>query len=163
MRRTDFRSSWLTDDEHNMNAPKPSHLAYVPFVSVENMMKLVHHLGIEPMLRGIAGYVEEDFRRWELFDKTPRVASHSRDGVIELMPTSDGEVYGDGIRPAGDCRYRLSGPLVRNDGSDGAAHGRDLGHGRAAPRPEESKNHGHDRQRRAVRVSGACDARALRR
>jgi ornithine cyclodeaminase len=29
-----------------------------------------------------------------LFDKTPRIASHSSEGVIELMPTSDGEVYG---------------------------------------------------------------------
>ncbi|RUU53545.1 ornithine cyclodeaminase, partial [Mesorhizobium sp. M7A.T.Ca.TU.009.01.1.1] len=42
----------------------------------------------------LAGYIEDDFRRWELFDKTPRVASHSAEGVIELMPTSDGEVYG---------------------------------------------------------------------
>ncbi len=77
-----------------MAAPAPSHLAYVPFVSVENMMRLVHHVGIEPMLRGLAAYIEEDFRRWELFDKTPRIASHSSEGVIELMPTSDGEVYG---------------------------------------------------------------------
>jgi ornithine cyclodeaminase len=46
------------------------------------------------MLRDLAAYVEEDFRRWELFDKTPRVASHSDVGVIELMPTSDGEAYG---------------------------------------------------------------------
>ncbi|MCB2114821.1 MAG: ornithine cyclodeaminase, partial [Rhodobacteraceae bacterium] len=37
---------------------------------------------------------EADFRRWESFDKTPRVASHSAVGVIELMPTSDGEMYG---------------------------------------------------------------------
>jgi ornithine cyclodeaminase len=58
------------------------------------MMKLVHHIGIEPMLRGLADYIEADFRRWELFDKTPRIASHSAEGVIELMPTSDGEVYG---------------------------------------------------------------------
>lgn len=29
-----------------------------------------------------------------MFDKTPRVASHSDVGVIELMPTSDGEAYG---------------------------------------------------------------------
>jgi ornithine cyclodeaminase len=57
-------------------------------------MKLVHHIGIEPMLQGIADYIEADFRRWELFDKTPRIASHSQEGVIELMPTSDGEVYG---------------------------------------------------------------------
>ena len=72
----------------------PSDKALVPFVSVDHMMKLVHRIGLEPMLRGLADYIEEDFRRWELFDKTPRVASHSEEGVIELMPTSDGEVYG---------------------------------------------------------------------
>ncbi|WP_428925448.1 ornithine cyclodeaminase [Marinibacterium sp. SX1] len=72
----------------------PSDKALVPFVSVDDMMRLIHHVGLEPMLRGLADYIEEDFRRWELFDKTPRVASHSREGVIELMPTSDGEVYG---------------------------------------------------------------------
>ncbi|MBE1296817.1 MAG: ornithine cyclodeaminase [Rhodobacteraceae bacterium] len=73
---------------------QPSDKALVPFVSVDNMMRLVHHVGIEEMLRDLASYVEEDFRRWELFDKTPRVASHSDVGVIELMPTSDGEAYG---------------------------------------------------------------------
>ena len=73
---------------------QPSEKALVPFVSVDNMMRLVHHVGIEAMLRDLATYVEEDFRRWELFDKTPRVASHSDVGVIELMPTSDGEAYG---------------------------------------------------------------------
>ena len=72
----------------------PSDKALVPFVSVENMMKLTHHIGIETMLRGLAEYIEADFKRWELFDKTPRIASHSAEGVIELMPTSDGEVYG---------------------------------------------------------------------
>ena len=74
--------------------PLPSELAYVPFVSVEHMMGLVHHLGIENMLRALADEIESDFKRWELFDKTPRVASHSDVGVIELMPTSDGEMYG---------------------------------------------------------------------
>lgn len=73
---------------------QPSARAFVPFVSVENMMRLVHQIGVETVLEELADYIEEDFRRWELFDKTPRVASHSRDGVIELMPTSDGEVYG---------------------------------------------------------------------
>ncbi len=77
-----------------MLAVPPSDKALVPFVSVENMMRLVHHIGIERMLAGLADYIEEDFRRWELFDKVPRVASHSAEGVIELMPTSDGEVYG---------------------------------------------------------------------
>ena len=74
--------------------PVPSEKALVPFVSVDHMMQLIHHIGMEPMLRGLAEYIEADFRRWELFDKTPRIASHSAEGVIELMPTSDGEVYG---------------------------------------------------------------------
>ncbi|RCW84831.1 ornithine cyclodeaminase [Paracoccus lutimaris] len=73
---------------------KPSQTAYVPFVSVENMMRLVHHIGLEPMLKDLADEIEADFIRWPLFDKTPRVASHSDVGVIELMPTSDGETYG---------------------------------------------------------------------
>ena len=74
--------------------PVPSDKALVPFVSVDDMMQLIHHIGVEPMLLGLAEYIEADFRRWELFDKTPRIASHSAEGVIELMPTSDGEVYG---------------------------------------------------------------------
>lgn len=69
-------------------------LNIVPFVSVDNMMNLVLSIGVETFLTELAAYIEEDFRRWALFDKTPRVASHSIDGVIELMPTSDGELYG---------------------------------------------------------------------
>lgn len=72
----------------------PSELAYVPFVSVDDMMKIVNSIGVETFLAELVDYTEEDFRRWELFDKTPRVASHSPDGVVELMPTSDGELYG---------------------------------------------------------------------
>jgi ornithine cyclodeaminase len=72
----------------------PSKQAYVPFVSVANMMKIVLHLGIERVLTDLVQEIEDDFRRWDKFDKTPRVASHSDLGVIELMPTSDGETYG---------------------------------------------------------------------
>ena len=73
--------------------PVASPLAYIPFVSVENMMRIVHHLGIETVLRELTDAVEADYRRWHLFEKAPRVASHSDVGVIELMPTSDGETY----------------------------------------------------------------------
>ena len=72
----------------------PSDRAYVPFVSVAHMMRLIHRIGIEAVLRDLADAIEADFLRWESFDKTPRVASHSQEGVIELMPTSDGDVYG---------------------------------------------------------------------
>lgn len=74
------------------NGPGP--LSLVPFVSVDRMMRLVLGIGIERFLSGLAAYIEDDFRRWEQFDKTPRVAVHSTDGVIELMPTSDGSKYG---------------------------------------------------------------------
>ena len=73
---------------------QPSDKALVPFVSVDHMMQLIHHVGLATMLRGLADYIAADFKRWESFDKTPRVASHSAEGVIELMPTSDGETYG---------------------------------------------------------------------
>ncbi len=69
-------------------------LNIVPFVSVDHMMKIVLETGVETFLSELADYIEADFRRWQLFDKTPRVPSHSKEGVIELMPTSDGEVYG---------------------------------------------------------------------
>ena len=77
-----------------MNNLLPSSLAMVPFVSVENMMRLVNTLGAPKMMAEICKYIEADFRRWPEFDKTPRVAAHSEEGVIELMPTSDGEFYG---------------------------------------------------------------------
>ncbi|WP_342075525.1 ornithine cyclodeaminase [Yoonia sp. SS1-5] len=73
---------------------KASKLAMVPFVSVDNMMRLVHHVGIEPFMADLAAAIEADFARWDLFDKTPRLGSHSDVGVIELMPTSDGIQYG---------------------------------------------------------------------
>jgi ornithine cyclodeaminase len=58
------------------------------------MMRLVLHVGLERMLVELTEAVQADFLRWESFDKTPRVASHSEVGVIELMPASDGEMYG---------------------------------------------------------------------
>ena len=61
----------------------------VPFVSVAQMADIVDRLGVEPFLVGLTGYLEQDFLRWSEFDKSPRYASHSPDGVIELMPTSD--------------------------------------------------------------------------
>ncbi|KAA3505366.1 ornithine cyclodeaminase [Agrobacterium vitis] len=69
-------------------------LNVVPFVSVDHMMKLVLKVGIDTFLTELAAAIEEDFRRWPIFDKTPRVGSHSNEGVIELMPTSDGALYG---------------------------------------------------------------------
>ncbi|MEJ8474977.1 ornithine cyclodeaminase [Roseibium algae] len=72
----------------------PSELAYVPFVSVDHMMKNVAAIGIENFIRGLADYIKDDFLRWESFDKKPRIPAHAPQGVIELMPTSDGKTFG---------------------------------------------------------------------
>jgi len=58
------------------------------------MMELVNRRGVEVVLREIADHIEADFKRWPEFDKTPRLAAHSAEGVIELMPTADAENYG---------------------------------------------------------------------
>jgi len=66
----------------------------VPFFNVENMCSLVGSVGPGPFIQGIANCIEEDFGRWEAFQKSPRSAAHYETGVIELMPASNDELYG---------------------------------------------------------------------
>jgi ornithine cyclodeaminase len=63
------------------------------FIGVEDMRRLVRSTGTKAFLSQLAGYVRHDFSRWAEFEKSARVASHSRVGVIELMPISDGQLY----------------------------------------------------------------------
>ena len=65
----------------------------VKFVDVSNMARWIQREGVESIITGMVGYLEDDYKRWERFDKIARVASHTPFGVIELMPTSDGEEY----------------------------------------------------------------------
>lgn len=66
----------------------------VRFVDVAHMRAWVASAGVPAIVRGMADYLEYDFRRWPELEKTARVASHSEVGVIELMPASDGRQYG---------------------------------------------------------------------
>lgn len=65
----------------------------VKFVDVPNMARWIQREGVENIITGMVDYLESDFKRWERFDKVARIASHTPFGVIELMPTSDGEEY----------------------------------------------------------------------
>ena len=65
----------------------------VHVVDVPRMAQWIVASGAEARIAGMAAYVEADFADWERFDRRPRVAHHSTDGVIELMPTSNGELY----------------------------------------------------------------------
>jgi ornithine cyclodeaminase len=70
----------------------PQHFSTL-YLSASDVIALVQRKGIETCLRGMADYIQADFLRWGAFDKSARVASHSRDGVIELMPIADGQTY----------------------------------------------------------------------
>ena len=70
----------------------PQHFSTL-YLSAPDVIALVQRKGIEACLRGIADYIQADFLRWGAFDKSARVASHSRDGVIELMPIADEQTY----------------------------------------------------------------------
>ena len=67
--------------------------AETTYLSVPTVIEIVRQKGLENCLSGIAAYIRSDFLRWNLFDKSARIASHSNDGVIELMPISDGTTY----------------------------------------------------------------------
>jgi ornithine cyclodeaminase len=59
------------------------------YIDAEAMVRLVRRKGLPACIAGVAQRIAADFRRWEDFDKSARLAAHSRDGVIELMPVAD--------------------------------------------------------------------------
>lgn len=63
------------------------------FLSPQDVAAIVSRQGLAATLQGLARAIEEDFLRWPSFDKSPRIASHSEDGVIELMPIADASHY----------------------------------------------------------------------
>ncbi|WP_336641163.1 ornithine cyclodeaminase [Microbacterium sp. USHLN272] len=63
------------------------------FVGVGDMVEWISRRGAETIMTEMADTIEADFRRWESFDKSERVANHTPFGVIELMPISDPDVY----------------------------------------------------------------------
>ena len=63
------------------------------FVDVSTLCRIVNRVGADRFLSGVAGAMREDFRRWEFFQMSARLASHSKVGVIELMPISDRDRY----------------------------------------------------------------------
>jgi ornithine cyclodeaminase len=73
-----------------MNRPS---LAQTQFLSVQDVANIVVQMGAAVTLRRMADYIEADYKRWQDFDKCARVASHSKDGVIELMPIADAKTY----------------------------------------------------------------------
>lgn len=65
----------------------------VDYIGITDIQRIVKEIGTECFLADLAEQIERDFMRWGEFEKSARLASHSSEGVIELMPVSDGEIY----------------------------------------------------------------------
>lgn len=65
----------------------------ISFISVSQMLGLIRSYGAEHLIAGIADYLEQDYIHWLDFDKSPRFAAHSPEGVIELMPIGNHEKF----------------------------------------------------------------------
>jgi len=65
----------------------------VAYIGTARVQELVARIGAANFIEALAGEIDADYRRWSEFDKSPRHAAHSANGVIELMPTSDGRLY----------------------------------------------------------------------
>ena len=65
----------------------------VEYIGIEGIQRIVGRIGPAAFIEGLAAEIETDYRRWSEFDKSARHAIHSPGGVIELMPTSDGQMY----------------------------------------------------------------------
>jgi ornithine cyclodeaminase len=65
----------------------------VDFIGIERIQEIVARRGVGRFIEELAAEIESDFLRWDAFHKSPRHATHSAVGVIELMPASDGRLY----------------------------------------------------------------------
>ncbi len=65
----------------------------VDYIGIEDIRRLVETLGTGEFIARLAKEIEDDYRRWNEFEKCPRLANHSPVGVIELMPITDGRQY----------------------------------------------------------------------
>ena len=65
----------------------------VDYIGIADIRRIVGRIGPALFIEGLAAEIEADYRRWSEFDKSARHAMHSPGGVIELMPTSDAQMY----------------------------------------------------------------------
>lgn len=65
----------------------------VTFLSARDVARIVGRVGVRQFWPRLAACLRADFKAWAAFDKSPRFASHSPGGVIELMPAGDSRTF----------------------------------------------------------------------
>ncbi|KOR24803.1 ornithine cyclodeaminase [Clostridium sp. L74] len=63
------------------------------YIDLPTMAKYLKSVCPETVMERLIPYMEDDYRRWEDFQKMPRTAHHTDIGVLELMPIGDSELY----------------------------------------------------------------------
>ena len=71
----------------------PTAHLHTAFLSPQHVAEIVQTRGLAQIFDGLVQALRADFLRWNAFDKSARVASHSSGGVIELMPIADASTY----------------------------------------------------------------------
>ena len=64
------------------------------FIDINSITRLLDQVGVSQFLQLLSEELTRNFKRWNEFEKSARLASHSDIGVIELMPVSNQQLYG---------------------------------------------------------------------
>ena len=62
-------------------------------IDIKKLQTIINKVGLLNFFDTVINRLEHDFKRWDSFEKNARHATHSKHGVIELMPASDSEFY----------------------------------------------------------------------
>lgn len=65
----------------------------VRVITISDIKKLITQVGLQHFFRELIAEIEKEYLRWEHFQKSPRHMVHLDNGVIELMPICDDELY----------------------------------------------------------------------
>lgn len=65
----------------------------VRVLTIDDIRRITHQHGLQNCFAELTQALNDDFARWDEFEKTPRHATHFSHGVIELMPICDKEYY----------------------------------------------------------------------
>ncbi|MGV3278715.1 ornithine cyclodeaminase [Rickettsiales bacterium LUAb2] len=65
----------------------------IKVISVNDLSQIIQQHTIEQFLLDLIQNLKQDFSNWQEFEKIPRPAFHVKDGVIELMPTANNELF----------------------------------------------------------------------
>ena len=62
-------------------------------LTINNIREIIQTIGYESFVLGLIKYLEQDYKKWQTFDKTSRIAFYKNKGVMELMPICGDDLF----------------------------------------------------------------------